>query len=162
MRERLAIERRERREAEAWKVEGDDDAPPPLESAAEAAGSVSACATCCGACETIAEQEDTPALPDVTLEWATDDDSSSTHSSSGGHSGRSACATIPEAAAEEPTWTDDEDESSTHSSGRSESAELAGLEAHMTGCADGVRGLSLDERIAAAPPAVCTTLYSSS
>ena len=89
-------------------------------------------------------------------------DSSSTHSSSGGHSGRSACATIPEAAAEEPTWTDDEDESSTHSSGRSESAELAGLEAHMTGCADGVRGLSLDERIAAAPPAVCTTLYSSS
>ena len=59
--------------------------------------------------------------------------------------------------------TSDEDESSTHSSGRSESAaELAGLEAHMTGCADGVRGLSLDERIAAAPPAVCTTLYSSS
>ena len=98
----------------------------------------------------------------MTLEWATDDDSSSTHSSSGGHSGRSACATIPEAAAEEPTWTDDEDESSTHSSGRSESAELAGLEAHITGCADGVRGLSLDERIAAAPPAVCTTLYSSS
>ena len=104
---------------------------------------------------------DPPPLP-PTLEWATDDDSSFTHSSSGGHSGRSACATIPEAAAEEPTWTDDEDESSTHSSGRSESAELAGLEAHMTGCADGVRGLSLDERIAAAPPAVCATLYSSS
>ena len=38
----------------------------------------------------------------------------------------------------------------------------SGASAHMTGCADGVRGLSLDERIAAAPPAVCATLYSSS
>ena len=114
VRQRLAIERRERRAAE-------------IEAAREPGHAPAAAAE---------EEEGAAArLPDVDLELTSDEDESSTHSS-GGRSGGHSSSGGGEASG-------------------SADAEAAAAEARalVTGCANGVRGLSLDDRLAAAPPA---------
>lgn len=114
VRQRLAIERQERRAAE-------------LEAAREPGHAPAAAAE---------EEEGAAArLPDVDLELTSDEeDESSTHSSggrSGGHSSSGGGEASGSAEAE---------------------AAAADARALVTGCANGVRGLSLDDRLAAAPP----------